>query len=202
MGTVGELVLSSDHLFAKSLSTPKHVEETCCGRRKLPNWLMTDKIKFQWREREILLQADADGNTRLHVAISLGLQRTALKIIEFVGNPNSVFVNTRNAEGSTALHLAVLNDMQRVVWRLVAVGARVDVVDGAGRTPLHIACRDGNGTCARALLVGKRIERCVNLRDGDNRTCIQLAALKNHQDLVQLLKLSAGQKGQTHSARL
>ena len=54
-------------------------------------------------------------------------------------------VNLANAEGNTALHAAARRGHDRVVEYLVAHGARMDVKNKAGRTPLALARGHGRG---------------------------------------------------------
>ena len=50
------------------------------------------------------------------------------------------------------LHIAVLRNHPAIVRRLVVAGARLDVRDREGNTPLHLAARRGHVECGEALL--------------------------------------------------
>lgn len=50
------------------------------------------------------------------------------------------------------LHIAVLRNHPAIVRRLVVAGARLDVRDREGNTPLHLAARRGHVECGDALL--------------------------------------------------
>ena len=57
-------------------------------------------------------------------------------------------VNLANADGNTALHAAARRGHDRIVEYLVARGARLDVKNEAGRTPLALARGQGRGRSA------------------------------------------------------
>ncbi|KAG5360280.1 Ankyrin and IPT/TIG repeat-containing protein [Yarrowia sp. B02] len=57
-----------------------------------------------------------------------------------------------NAEGQTMVHLASILGYSRVLVALVARGARVDVSDNGGFTPLHFAALFGRRKIAKKLL--------------------------------------------------
>jgi ankyrin repeat protein len=50
------------------------------------------------------------------------------------------------------LHIAVLRNHPAIVRRLVVAGARLDIRDREGNTPLHLAARRGHVECGEALL--------------------------------------------------
>jgi ankyrin repeat protein len=52
---------------------------------------------------------------------------------------NGVNINAANAKGETALHGAAMRGSDSIVQFLVYHGARLDVTDKEGRTPLNIA---------------------------------------------------------------
>jgi hypothetical protein len=58
----------------------------------------------------------------------------------------------RNNEGQTMMHLAAILGYVRVVSALVAHGARIDLQDVNGMTPLHFAALNGRKRIAKKLL--------------------------------------------------
>ncbi|XP_077493586.1 NF-kappa-B inhibitor alpha-like isoform X2 [Amblyomma americanum] len=93
---------------------------------------------------------DNDGDTLLHVAVMEGWTRLLLRIIRETPYPN--LLDIRNYYGQTALHLAALCGRHHEARLLVVAGATVDILDDAGRTPLHVACRGGEVRVATDLL--------------------------------------------------
>src|SRR6185503_13367939 len=55
-----------------------------------------------------------------------------------------VDVNTRASDGATALHWAVNRDDLKMVDMLLAAGAKVDVPNDFGTTPMSLACENGS----------------------------------------------------------
>lgn len=192
---MGEFKLrrTRDWIFAKSLlpstpPAPMMTEDNNNNRRRLPNWLTRPEIRLDAQERQTMRQCDAYGNTRLHLAIRYGFQNLALKIIDTIHD--SAFINAASHRtGYTALHLAVLHNFPRVVWKLLALGARVDVFDKNLNSPLHLACKYGNVSCVRAILSAsdKKLGKCLNSPNGRNSTCVHLAGEK--EDILNLLRL-------------
>ena len=52
---------------------------------------------------------------------------------------NGADVDAKNQDGKTVLHLLALNGISEGVEMLLKYGARKDIKDGKGRTPLQIA---------------------------------------------------------------
>ncbi len=119
--------------------------------------------------------------------------------------PHPDYLGIRNKAAYAPLHIAVLQDRPAVARRLVVAGAAMDVRDGEGNTPLHLAARRGNASCAEALLrpVEAREMRdaglaqpalltrlptdVVDLRNHAGETCAHLAAMGGHADVLRLL---------------
>jgi ankyrin repeat protein len=79
--------------------------------------------------------ADTDGNTPLHVATWSIPCPPILEVLHRAG----VDVNTQNADGATALHMAAgLGRSDDAEW-LLKHGARTDLKEKWGRTPLDLA---------------------------------------------------------------
>ncbi|KAH3838792.1 NF-kappa-B inhibitor cactus-like [Dreissena polymorpha] len=149
---------------------------------------------------EELFVRDKDGDTHLHLAINLEhlvLVRTIIRMApayKFLSIPNKLF--------QTPLHLAVIVRQKSIVRQLVCAGADVTAVDRNGNTPLHIACRDGLYEIARCLLepVRNREIQCnpydipyqkipqdFDIANYDGLTCLHLAVINRHMDILQLL---------------
>ena len=64
-------------------------------------------------------------------------------------------------------------------------GADVNLVDHAGETPLHVAARRGELSCAQVLVhYGARSD----IKDKDGETALDLAREQGNEDLFKLLK--------------
>ena len=77
--------------------------------------------------------------------------------------PHPSILDFQNDASQTPLHLAVLTKQPRVARRLVAAGARVDMRDRFGNTPLHLAAASGDLGSVQALtlaLSANESEQC------------------------------------------
>ncbi len=94
-----------------------------------------------------------------------------------------VNVNATQGDGATALHWAVHLDEAALVDTLIRAGARADVADDTGATPLYLACINRNGDavsttarrgCQRECRAPQRRNRADDVRtvrQRDRRTC-------------------------------
>ncbi|KAH3838807.1 hypothetical protein DPMN_112222 [Dreissena polymorpha] len=89
-----------------------------------------------------------------------------------------------------------------IVRQLVCAGADVTAFDRNGNTPLHKACQDGFYEIARYLLEPvryseiqcnpydipyKKIPQDFDIANYDGLTCLHLAVMNKHMDILQLL---------------
>src|SRR5262249_37712533 len=119
------------------------------------------------------------GSTPLHFAAASG-QRDAVMALLSAGAD----VNARNDHGVTPLHRAV--KYPDIAQLLIERGAKVDVGDGAGRTPLHWTGNDAADCRATASLL-IRSGASVSARNRDGRTPLHLAADAGQQGVVAVL---------------
>jgi len=94
----------------------------------------------------------------------------------------------------TALHLAAGKGLVRVVDMLLAAGAKLDVTDQEGWTPLHDAITfPGSDVDATATIVAKfcsgmsHDQSFVDRQNMDGETALHMAARFGHQHAVQTL---------------
>merc|ERR1719273_2085363 len=66
--------------------------------------------------------------------------------------PNPQLLSLQNNQGYSPLHIAVLQNQPAFARRLVVAGAKLDLRDDEGNTPLHLTARRGYVECAEALL--------------------------------------------------
>ena len=99
--------------------------------------------------------ADSLGNTVLHVAARLDDPRRIVAAMHKIPvTARAAFANTQTRPDAgrsglrTALHEAALRGNAKVALLLLVHGARLDVRDSHGRTPLEIWARMGHPTAA------------------------------------------------------
>ena len=116
--------------------------------------------------------------------------------------PNPQLLSLQNNQGYTPLHLAVLQNQPAFVRRLVVAGAKLNLRDGEGNSPLHLSARRGYVECAEALLKPLSIhetakspkptddepqENIIDQRNYQGEHCIHLAAMGGHMAFLQFL---------------
>lgn len=80
-------------------------------------------------------------------------ERDGAKAIELLGKGSPTLVDTPDVStGERGLHIAVKDRDLSWVGFLIQKGARVDLKDGQGNTPLMLAARIGNLDAARVLI--------------------------------------------------
>lgn len=90
--------------------------------------------------------ADPHGRNPAHIAALRGY----VTILELLMKHNAAIIESRCANGRTPLHYAALGDQPLCVSALA--GARLDIMDGDGRSPLHLACSYGSVAVVEAFL--------------------------------------------------
>jgi uncharacterized protein len=91
-------------------------------------------------------------------------------------------VNAAQADGTTALHWAAYHDALPAVQSLLKAGAKAEVKNRYGMTPLLLACENGNGDIVNALLAAGADANSE--REGDEKALMvasrtgKLAAVK------------------------
>ena len=169
-----------------------------------------DQIKRHMHHGTDLEQGDAEGRRPLHLAAAQGNVVIAELLLD-----QGAQIDARDQRGRTALEEALLTGKvvmvkalvrrkalfdpqallfevartnvhyREVVEYLVQSGAKVNALDGAGQTALHIATSlDGRLVVKRLLDAGAD----VNLPTLDGRTPLAIAQQAGYQDIVQLLR--------------
>ena len=100
-----------------------------------------------WQE---YYEQDEDGDVQLHLAIASGYVEVVHALIRMAPHPD--YLSIQNNAMYAPLHIAVLQNQPKVARRLVVAGARLDIQDHEGNTPLHLAARRGHLECGEALL--------------------------------------------------
>lgn len=178
-------------------------------------WQMTPIQVALFDETEkIPLTTIADAIAQWHV----NQDRTALDELsklsmEFVGNKENAYQivkallehgakssieHTQTYFKRTALHIAALFNHDKSATLLCEYGAKKDVLDIAGYTPLVIACLNGHVEAVRALvkagvdLTIKIRNTAIAIADDDQPMAIHLSALRGSKEIITIL-LDAGQ---------
>ena len=86
--------------------------------------------------------------------------------------------------GMTALHWEAKKDCLDVVKSLVDAGADIEAKDGMGRSPLLVACENGNIAKVKMLV---EAGASVRATDYKKQTCLTLAAHHGHTETVRYL---------------
>eukprot|EP00931_Biecheleriopsis_adriatica_P122081 TRINITY_DN9709_c0_g1_i1.p1 TRINITY_DN9709_c0_g1~~TRINITY_DN9709_c0_g1_i1.p1 ORF type:complete len:408 (-),score=77.94 TRINITY_DN9709_c0_g1_i1:121-1284(-) len=144
----------------------------------------------------ILLEAKADFNARtkatsgapLHAAARCG----SLPIIQMLLKAGAG-VNMKDKDEITPLHWATMNETCTVQapHALMQANAEVNARTVLGRTPLHFACRAGNGDVVELLVGAKADVHVHNTEPGQGNTPLHAAARSGSVKATQVL-LAAG----------
>ncbi|KAK3584494.1 hypothetical protein CHS0354_006025 [Potamilus streckersoni] len=140
---------------------------------------------FIFRNQNDMHAVDENGDSLLHTAIIMDSEHDAIDFINMV--TNVCMLNLQNNLFQTPLHVAVLTDMLSVVDRLVSRNVRIDLQDHHGNTPLHLACAKGNLKIVSVLLANSFLKETLEIRNADGVTCVHLAALNDHLDVLRIL---------------
>jgi ankyrin repeat protein len=125
--------------------------------------------------------ADRGGTTPLHLAV-MGDPDVVQALLEGGANPNA-----RDDEGRTPLTMGVQYgwvDPEATINLFCLAGADIDLGDANGRTPLHLAVKDGPLTLVRLLLNAGASKKA---KDRKGRTPLDLARERGNDEMIRLL---------------
>jgi len=93
-------------------------------------------------------------------------------------------LNTMQADGTTALHWAAYHDKADILAELLAGGAKSDVANRYGITPLLLACENGNEIIMRSLL---NAGADANAKQRGGETALMIASRTGKPGVVKAL---------------
>ncbi|KAL3859804.1 hypothetical protein ACJMK2_009997 [Sinanodonta woodiana] len=154
-----------------------------------PNSVKALRIVLDFSEQ------DKDGDTFVNLALIGGNERLACALIDMV--PNVECLNIPNSLYQRPVHLAVLTKQVKILKKLLSKNIEIACQDHQGNTPLHLACRNGDIDCVKAILEVVRERRdfqCLEVRNSQGLTCLHVAArvTENRLNIVtELIKSEA-----------
>ena len=129
-----------------------------------------------------------DGFPVLGMAIFFGHPEAARLLIGAGADVNEVATNSQRV---AIIHSAAAAGNVDMVRLLLEKGARVNVVQEGGFTPLHEAAAQGNQAMAE-LLINAGAD--LSARTADGQTAADLAQARKHPEMAEWLRSRAGQK--------
>ncbi|KAJ3621812.1 hypothetical protein MTP99_002365 [Tenebrio molitor] len=151
-----------------------------------------------WKE---YFQQDEDGDTFLHLAIAQGFVEVVLALIRMAPHPK--LLDTPNDSAQTPIHLAASIGQWRMVRWLIVAGAKPSPRNIRGDSPLHIAARNGDVFCCKAITdpVQEQERKALGLSyaqqsyyelnldqwNYEGQTCVHVAAVGGHIDVLRHL---------------
>jgi len=95
-----------------------------------------------------------------------------------------------NSDELSLLHLAAIRGYTEIVSQLIYVGSDIDKSTKNGFTPLHCAALFGHTESVSMLLKAEANTSPKVLFQGDHHSALELAQLKNHPKIVELIEES------------
>ena len=164
--------------FHNHLDIVKYLVGTCHADVNLPNKINRGDTSLTW----------ACGLGNISVSVYLLCEASDLN------------VNIADNDGNAAMHLAVWcskvsntelhnacdfqGDLTEVLRLIYLIGHEINVQNNVGDTPLHLACRNGNGDIVEALMLAGADE---TITDDRKNTPAQEADNEGHSKLLKLL---------------
>jgi len=151
-----------------------------CLQARATNCLL---VSLQLLPADILRVPHTQFLLPLHHAVAMDDRETCEILINAGANINEVDEGTKK----TALHVATENDSKTVVDFLLSRGAHLDVVDGRGLTPLHIASIVEGGQGLEAIVKRVGGGEVLDLRDDKGLTPLMHACQNGNAASIRTL---------------
>lgn len=127
---------------------------------------------------------DDDGDTPLHLATFMGLQRTVHHLLM----RNSMAVYYKNRNGQLPIHMAAAGDHIRIYRKLIKhCSDTVGTTDGQNMTVLHLAIRNEHLNFVRYILQADDHNELINAREKMGNTDLHISIIKESIWMVFLL---------------
>lgn len=178
--------LQLDDSFS-GLSIKNDLSSTASDRRTEP-----EPEPAPW---QIYFRQDDEGDTQLHVAIINKLPDAVTALLQMC--PHPILLDIFNDVRQAPIHLAVLTKQYTIIRRLLIAGANINSRDANGNTALHLACMAGDFQSFTALTTPlpqnsqasmiKPLPLALDQVNYDGQTCVHLAALGGHIDILRNL---------------
>lgn len=142
------------------------------------------------------ITCEESGSSLLHCAAS---QRSValLSLLLGCGHPTVEQLSVLNSNGQAALHAAVLAGSESAALLLLEIMANIEQSNGAGDTPLLLACRSGDVAIVRRLV---EAAADLNARTALGDTALQVAQASGNMDAA--LALGGGLRRFADSAKV
>lgn len=126
---------------------------------------------------------DEKENSVLHHICFKGMAQAIFELVD--RNLPVDLLNHRNTVGKTALHYLAAHELPNIAKKLIKAGAKVDIHDLEGNTPLHIAAESGKLGMVSCLL--KKKGEIIDWVNHKHDTALSLAIAKGHASVVEAL---------------
>eukprot|EP01018_Ginkgo_biloba_P008591 Gb_26480 [translate_table: standard] len=153
------------------------------------NWMMLDTLKRE--NTAVLDQLTPEKNTPLHLAARAGKAEFVENLLQL--KPKLSL--TQNDKGNTALHEAAqVGQLDVVKVLLTRQPDLINICNEFQETPLFKAAERGHVEIVRKILEHSDPLQNVTQKTLDHRTCLHVAAVGGHRDVVKVLLRRAGDR--------
>ncbi|CAB0029121.1 unnamed protein product [Trichogramma brassicae] len=168
-------------------TTPVHLAARRCSFKMQ---FIIPKL-FQIYDRFDVSYIDQAGLTHFHVACQYGCEDIVGKFIELGRDVDCLEHRSGESAVDSPLHLALANGHKNVAEMLLRKGAKMNLTNKDGLSPLHIICNneDNLGLAETFFKISTDIHQPIqiNVRDSKGRTPLHLATKHENLDMIGLL---------------
>jgi ankyrin repeat protein len=149
----GDLIASVE-MPSPRIPEPEEVDDSPTPGQSVYHYFAVseDPRYFLAAMRPFIMAQDEEGDTSLHHAIIHNRLPALYKLMDVVADSLWYCVNVQNKLGQTVLHLSAALKQYTAIRKFIEADARLDIQDGQGNSPIHIACRNGDLRAMKELL--------------------------------------------------